>query len=90
MVVSRVNCAGLATSKMGRDAATSLEIFDRRIHLRASRLRRDKQDVQDVRKGLEGRAPSRLWIVDSRTSDRPSMGNRLRCELFCEIFIRSS
>jgi hypothetical protein len=39
---------------------------------------------------LEGRAPSRLWIVDSRTSDRPSMGNRLRCELFCEIFIRSS
>jgi hypothetical protein len=30
MVVSRVNCAGVATSSMGRDAATSLEIFDRR------------------------------------------------------------
>jgi hypothetical protein len=28
-------------------AAASQEIFDRRILLRASRLRRDKQDVQE-------------------------------------------
>jgi hypothetical protein len=46
---------------MGRDAATSLEIFDRRILLSASRLRRDEQDVQDLQDetnhGLPGRAP---------------------------------
>ena len=52
MVVSTVNDAGEAASSMGRDAAARLKFFDRRILLRASRLRRDKQDVPPTERQL--------------------------------------